>query len=126
MSEVGSANKGILKLAAAAAAAAANSIAVLQGSAEKEMTFTQLVTFLNTNLGAITPTSLTVTSAINASSGLLSVFGQTKTSQAAALTAASGSVLSSVYDATEQGEMSNMRVRIGEMSSILKIFGFTA
>jgi len=152
MTSVGIAYKGIDDLSAAAAAAGTDSIGVVQGVAEKEMTLTQLATFMATNLGVVSATSVTATTLsstnVNISNDLtiadagnvildtttgtqigtasgqkLAFYGATPVNKGTALTAADAVALDATYNATEQTTMSNMRIRINEMEVILQDVG---
>ena len=61
-----------------------------------------------------------------ASTQKLGFFGATPVVQASALTAADGATVDGTYGAQEQGVISNIRVRVGELSNIIKNLGFSA
>lgn len=136
MSSIGSAYKGIEELSAAAAAVGTHSFAVQQGVSEKEMTITQLATFMSTNLAAITVDDITITDGSNiildtttgtqigtASGQKLGFYGVTPVNKGTALTTADAVALDATYNVTEQTTVSNMRVRINEMEVILTDLG---
>lgn len=141
------------KLTSASAGAGADFVLSNQSSKDRKMTLTQLATFMAANLGAISATSVTVTtlSATNvnisndttiaeagniitgtttgtqigtASGQKVGFFGVTPVVKGAVLTVADAVALDATYNVTEQTTVSNMRVRINEIETRLQAFGF--